>query len=67
MVVSAAEETVAKEMALVARDAQVVLDVPGGLFEVKESEVVADGDALVEGFAGSEAELVVYSLPDFSA
>ena len=58
VVVDAAEEIVAKELALIARDAQVVLDVPGGLFEVKGSEVVADGDALVEGFVGSKAELV---------
>jgi len=67
VVVDAAEETVAKELALVASDAQVVLDVPGGLFEVEGSELVADGDALVEGFVGSEAELVVCSRPDSSA
>ena len=58
VVVDAAEETVAKELALVASDAQVMLDVPGGLFEVKGSEAVADGDALVEGFVGSKAEFV---------
>ena len=58
VVVDAAEEAVAKELALEARDAHVVLDVPGGLFQVKGSEVVADGDALVEGFVGSKAELV---------
>jgi hypothetical protein len=58
VVVDAAEEAVAEELALVARDAHVVLDVPGGLFEVKGSEVVADGDALVEGFVGSKAKLV---------
>jgi len=67
VVVDAAAGTVAKELALVASDAHVVLDVPDGLFEVKGPEVVADGDALVEGFVGSEAELVVCSLPDSSA
>jgi hypothetical protein len=58
VVVGTAEEAVAKELALEARDAHVVLDVPGGLFQVKGSEVVADGDALVEGFVGGKAELV---------
>jgi len=67
VVVDAAEETVAKELPLVASDAHVVLNVPGGLFEVKGSEVVADGDALVEGFVGSKAELVVCSRPDSGA
>ncbi len=33
-----------------------VLDVSDGLLEVKEAEVVADGDALVEGLVGSETE-----------
>jgi hypothetical protein len=36
----------------------VVLDVSGGLFQVEGSEVVADGDALVEGFVGRKAEFV---------
>jgi len=58
VVVDAAEETVAEELALVARDAYVELDVAGGFFEVKGSGVVANGDALVEGFVGSEAEFV---------
>ena len=58
VVVDAAEETVAKELALIARDAQVVLDVPGGLFEVKGSEVETDGNALVESLIRSETELV---------
>jgi len=58
MVVDAAEEAVAEELPLVASDAKVVLDVPGSLFEVKGPEVVADGDSLVEGFVGCEAELV---------
>jgi len=58
VVVDAAEETVAEELVLVARDAYVVLDVPGGFFEVKGSGGVADGDALVEGLVGSEAEFV---------
>jgi RNase P/RNase MRP subunit p29 len=58
VVVDATEEAVAKELSLVARDAHVMLDVPSGFFQVEGSEVVADGDALVEGFVGSEAELV---------
>jgi hypothetical protein len=35
-----------------------VFDVPGCFFQVEGSEVVADGDALVESFIRSEAELV---------
>ena len=66
VVVDAAEETVAKELALIARDAQVVLDVPGGLFVVKGPEVVADGDALVEGFVGSVFDKLKRVLPHFS-
>jgi hypothetical protein len=58
VVVDAAEETVGKELSLVARDAHVVLDVPSSLFEVKGSEMVANGDALVEGLVGRKAELV---------
>ena len=58
VVVDAAEETVAKELTLVARDAHMMLDVPGGLFQVEGPEVVTDGDALVEGFVGSKAQLV---------
>jgi hypothetical protein len=35
-----------------------MLDVGGGLLEVEGRELVADGDALVEGLVGGEAELV---------
>jgi hypothetical protein len=35
-----------------------VLDIPSGLFQVEGSEVVADGDTLVEGFVRCKAELV---------
>ena len=66
VVVDTAEETVAKELPLVASDAQVVLDVPGGLFVVKGPEVVADGDALVEGFVGSVFDKLKRVLPHFS-
>ena len=58
VVVGGAEETVAEELSLVTSHAKVVLDIAGGLFQVEGSEVVADGDALVEGFVGSEAKLV---------
>jgi len=36
----------------------VVFDIACGFFEIKGFEMKADGDALVEGFVGSEAELV---------
>jgi hypothetical protein len=58
VVVDAAEETVAEELSLVPGDTQVVLDIGDGLFQVEGPEVVADSDALVEGFVGSEAKLV---------
>ena len=35
-----------------------VLDVPGGLFEVERTEVVADSNALVKRFVGGKAEPV---------
>ena len=58
VVVDAGEEAVAEELALAAGDAEMVLDVAGGLLQVEGFEVEADGDALVEGLVGSEAELV---------
>ena len=35
-----------------------VLDVTGGLFEVKGAEMVTNSDALVESLVGGEAQLV---------
>jgi hypothetical protein len=58
MVIDAAEEAVAEEMALILDDAEMMLDVIGGLLEVEGFEVKTDGDALMEGPIGSEAELV---------
>jgi len=39
-------------------DAEMMLDVGGSLLEVEGFEVVADGDALVEGLEGGKAKLV---------
>jgi hypothetical protein len=58
VVVDARDEAVAEELVLVTSNAEVVLDVSGGFFEVERSEVVADGDALMEGLVRGEAELV---------
>lgn len=58
VIVDATDETVAKDLALAASDAEVVLDVTGGLLEVEGAEMVTDGDTLVEGLVGSEAQLV---------
>ena len=49
-------EAITEDGGLGASDAQVVLDVGNGLLEVKGAEVVADGDALVEGLVRGEAE-----------
>jgi hypothetical protein len=35
-----------------------MLDVPSGLLQVERRKLVADGDALKEGFVGGELELV---------
>ena len=58
MVVDGGEEAITEELAWVPGDAQVMFDVACGLFEVQGFEVEADGDALVEGLEGCEAELV---------
>jgi hypothetical protein len=58
VVVDAADEAVAEDLGLGIGDAEVMLDVSGGLFEVEGAQVVADGDALAEGFEGGETELV---------
>jgi hypothetical protein len=58
VVVDPADETVAEELALEPSDAQVVLDVPGSLFEVERAEVVTDSDTLVKRFVRGKAEFV---------
>lgn len=58
VIVDTADETVAKDLILAASDAEVVLDVTGGLFEVKGAEMITDGNALVESLVGGEAQLV---------
>jgi hypothetical protein len=58
VIVDASEESVTKESALASSDAQVVFGITCGFLQVKGFEVEADGDALVEGFVGSETELV---------
>ena len=58
VIVNASQETITKDRALASRDAQVVFDIACGFFEVEGLEMEADGDALVEGFVGGEAELV---------
>jgi hypothetical protein len=58
VIVDQSDEAIAEERIVTASDAEVVLDVGGGLLEVEGVEVVADGDALVEGLEGGEAEFV---------
>jgi hypothetical protein len=58
VVIDAAEKAVAEELALILDGATMMLDVTGGLLEVEGFEVEADGDALMEGLIGGEAELV---------
>lgn len=58
VIVDATDEAVAEDLVLAANDAEVVLDVTGGLLEVEGAEMVTDGDALVESLVGSEAQLV---------
>ena len=52
------EEAIGEDGVLAAGNAEVVFDVGGSFLEVEGFEVVADGDTLMEGFVGSEAELV---------
>jgi hypothetical protein len=58
VVVDEGEESIREDGLLTAGDAEVVFDVGGSLLEVEGVEVKADGDALVEGFEGSESQLV---------
>ena len=58
VLVDGGDETVAEEGVTEANDAQMMLDVGSGLFQIKGCEVIADGDALVKGLIGGKAELV---------
>ena len=58
MIVNSAHKAVAEEWALAVSDAEMVFDISCGLFQVEGSKMVADGDALVEGFIGSKTKLV---------
>ena len=56
MVVEAGDKTLAEDLILRAGHAQMMFDVGDGLLKVKGAEVVTDGDPLMEGLIGSEAE-----------
>ena len=56
VVVEAGDKTLAKDLVLRAGHAQLMFDVGDGLLEVKGAEVVTDGDPLMEGLIGGEAE-----------
>ena len=58
VVVGECEEAIGENRVLTIGDAEMVFDVGGGLSEVEGLEMVADGDALAEGFVGGKAELV---------
>ena len=58
VVVDERDEAIGEDGVLAAGNAEVVFDVGGSFLEVEGFEVVADGDTLMEGFVGSEAELV---------
>jgi hypothetical protein len=58
VVVDASDEAVAEDGILAACHAQVMLDVACGFLQVEGFEVKADGNALVEGLVGGEAEPV---------
>ena len=54
----AGDETVAEKLSLIAGDPQVVLDVSSGFGQVEGGQLIADGDALMEGAVGSKGEFV---------
>jgi len=58
VVIDTGEEAIAKDLVVRASDPQVVLDVGDGFQKIKGLELVADGDALLEGLIGGEAEEV---------
>ena len=52
------DETVAKELTLIAGHAQMVFDVGGGFLKVERGELIPNGEALVEGEVRGEGEFV---------
>ncbi len=56
VIIDGSDETIAEELVLRAGNAEVVLDVGDGLLQVKGTELVTDGDALVEGLVRGEAK-----------
>jgi hypothetical protein len=58
VVVGECKKAIGENRILTIGDAKMVFDVGGSLSEVEGFEMVADGDALVEGFVGGKAELV---------
>jgi hypothetical protein len=58
VVVGEGQKTIGEDGVVTTGDMEMVLDVAGGLLEVKRFEVVADGNALIEGFEGRKAQLV---------
>ena len=58
MIIDPGDEAVAEELVLISGDVEVMLDVARRLLQIEGFEVEADGDALVEGLVGGEAEFV---------
>jgi hypothetical protein len=58
VVVDEGEEGVGEKGILTTGDTEMMLDVGGSLSDVEGCEMVADSDALAEGFVGGKAELV---------
>jgi hypothetical protein len=58
MVKDARDKGIAKNLSLTVGNAEMVLDIGGGFLEVEGRKVIANADALVEGFIGSKAEFV---------
>ena len=56
LVVQGGDEGIGEKLAGVTGDGQLMFDVSGSFGQVEGREGIADGDALVEGLVGSEAE-----------
>jgi hypothetical protein len=63
VVVDEGDEAIGEDGVLATGDAEVVFDVDSRFREVEGFEVVADGDALMEGLVGREAVVVMLLLP----
>jgi uncharacterized protein YciU (UPF0263 family) len=59
VMVQAGHEVVGEELVLVAGDAEVMFNISGGFGKVKGRQGVAEGNALIEGLVGSEAQFSV--------